>query len=168
MSQALSAERLRELLHYDPLTGVFTRRSGWGADGRTAGGADQRGYVIVKVGGARHKAHRLAWLYVHGEWPKHTIDHINGVKDDNRIANLRDVPQRVNSQNVRKPLRRNGTGFLGVTRVVTSAGKTRYQAAVGAADGRRKKLHVGTYSTPEAAHQAYLAKKRELHEGNTL
>ena len=95
-------ERLRHLLDYDPETGVFTWlvRRGRAAAGSVAGCVHSEGYVRVKVDGATHVAHRLAWLFVYGEWPKQEIDHINRVKTDNRIANLRDVSRRENALNV--------------------------------------------------------------------
>jgi len=97
----LSAERLRDLLWYDPLTGVFQwkiapkRKSSRGC----AGAKDHYGYIVIRVEGTLYKAHRLAWLHHFGEWPSQTIDHINRVRDDNRIANLRDVAQTLNMRN---------------------------------------------------------------------
>ena len=87
----LTAERLRELLNYDPLTGVFSWRvngRGRSGVGTVAGGSNHKRIAIDKK---EYFVHRLAWLYVHGCWPTEDIDHINGDPSDNRIANLREA-----------------------------------------------------------------------------
>jgi hypothetical protein len=106
-----------------------------------------------------------AWLYVHGEWPKHTIDHINGIRSDNRIENLRDVPTRTNLENTRSQSRKNETGFMGVSRNKTSVRADSWVAAITV---NRKTIHLGVYETPEQAHAAYIQAKRRLHEGCTI
>lgn len=76
----ITAERLRELLEYDEDTGVFKRKARTSnriSIGDIAGSSDAKGYVCIRVGGKTYKAHRLAWLYVYGEWPTGEIDHIN-------------------------------------------------------------------------------------------
>ena len=85
---------------------------------------------------------------------------MNGDKVDNRWANLRDVPRRVNRQNCRAANRNSKTGFLGVTSV-----GSRYQASIGH-KGKTKKL--GYFDTPEQAHAAYVAEKRAIHDGCTI
>lgn len=109
----LTAERVRELLHYDPDTGIFTNRIRRGNN--PAGsivGARQRGrYINIELDDRQYSGHRLAWLYVYGEWPTHNIDHINGDGRDNRFCNLRDVAQALNLQN------RRGYGETGVKNV---------------------------------------------------
>jgi hypothetical protein len=104
--------------------------------------------------------HRVIWLWVTGEWPLHGIDHIDGVKDNNRWANLRDVSPSVNSQNTKRAKAGSSTGLLGVTRM-----GSRFQAKIMT---RGKMAYLGTFATGQLAHEAYLAAKRELHEGNTL
>jgi hypothetical protein len=93
----LTAERLRERLHYDAETGVFTRRvgSGHAHAGDMAGSVHSTGYVRIGIDGGKYTAHCLAWLYVHGVWPSDQIDHINRNRSDNRIANLRQRRHRV-------------------------------------------------------------------------
>jgi hypothetical protein len=111
----LTQERLKELLDYDEKTGVFT----WKADGRRhvagsiAGHEKPNGYLHLWIESKKYHAHRLAWLYVHGNMPKHQIDHINHNRADNRIVNLRDVSPLENQRNA--SLRNdNSSGVCGV------------------------------------------------------
>lgn len=162
---AFTAEDLRALLDYDALTGQFTWRAGragtaWA--GSWAGSVDSRGYVRIGIFGGIYKAHRLAWLHVHGHWPKHEIDHINGIKDDNRLENLRDVNGVVNKQNTREARGGRVAGLLGAT-YHEATGKWRARVWIG---GRNKSL--GLFDTAEEAHAVYIEAKREVHEGCTL
>ena len=89
---SLSQKYLREALHYDPDTGIFTWKVATASCvkvGAEAGCVKNDGYRAIGMGGKSYKAHRLAWLYVHGEWPKEQIDHINHIRTDNRMENLR-------------------------------------------------------------------------------
>lgn len=169
----LTAERLRELLHYDPLTGVFTRRQdAMGGHrreqvvfhaGSAVGWLGSNGYCYITVGGRTSKkmlAHRLAWLYMTGEWPPQEIDHLNGQRADNRWANLRDSTRAMNVQNKRHAESRSISGVLGAH----WNGRNWY-SRIGAS-GRT--THLGTFPTPEEAHAAYITAKRKYHEGNTL
>ena len=109
---SLTRERLRELLEYDPVSGVFiwtVGRRGTAKKGTIAGRVNSKGYREISIDGRRYKAHRLAWLHEHGYWPKHQIDHINRGRDDNRILNLRDVVQSVNLANT-GPQKNNTSG----------------------------------------------------------
>lgn len=155
---------LHEDFHYEPATGVFTRRRICDrrfSVGQQVGDLTSHGYLRFSVRGHRYSAHRLAWLYVNGEWPRLDIDHVNGVKTDNRIVNLRAVSRSVNLQNIRGPRRDNlSTGLLGAyvcghrfTSRISVLGVDRY---------------LGIFATAEAAHVAYIAAKRQLHEGFLL
>jgi hypothetical protein len=155
---------LRMILDYSRDTGVFVwkiNRSKAVKAGHIAGCREKRiGYITIGVDGKVYKAHRLAWLYVHLEWPDGLIDHINGDKSDNRIENLRVVAADGNSQNVRKPNRRNKSGFMGV---IWFQNKWRATMSL---NGKSKWL--GDYSTPEEAHQVYLEAKRKYHAACTI
>lgn len=95
-------ERLKELFSYNPDTGLFTRlvtTSFGNYPGDIAGYEDKHGYVQICVDYKLCRAHRLAWLYMTGNWPTKQIDHINRIKNDNRFVNLRDVSNKENSLN---------------------------------------------------------------------
>jgi len=157
-----TASQVRELLNYDPHTGLFTWKIGRPGTrlGSLAGTLTKDGYVMLSANGAKVFAHRAAWLLMHNTWPKAEIDHINGVRNDNRIENLRDVSPSVNQQNVRRARRDNKSGFLGVTRQ-----KNLWTSQLTI---RGKTLHLGLFRTPEEASEAYLKAKREHHEGCTI
>jgi hypothetical protein len=154
----ISAAEVRALLGYDPESGQFRWAKNMSCKvraGAIAGGANDRGYIVIRIAGVGYRAHRLAWLHVHGEWPDLQIDHINGIRNDNRIANLRLATVEINAQN-RRSNKRSKSGLLGVVN-----GK-RPSARIEVAG---KSIHLGYFDTPEEAHAAYLAAKRELHEG---
>lgn len=159
----LTAARLRELLQYNPDSGQFrrlVRTSNRIKAGDVAGCLAGEGYLHIRVDGGLYKSHRLAWLYMTGAWPIGSIDHIDGCRTNNAIANLRDVTKSVNLQNQRKARADNASGLLGV-----SAHHGRWQARI-TVDGKR--LHIGSYATPELAHAAYITHKRAWHIGCTV
>lgn len=161
----LTAERVRELFDYDPETGELrwkvARRDSW--QGRAAGTLKNNGYRYVKIDRRAYRAHRLVWLHWYGVWPEDQIDHTNGNRQDNRLSNLRSAAQSENQQNQRRASSNNrSTGLLGVSR---PSGRSKYQAWI-MAQGRNR--YLGTFGTPEEAHAAYLAAKRQLHPGCTI
>jgi hypothetical protein len=107
---------LRSWLYYDPTNGVFTWRLGLAnctVCGEVAGSYDAHGYLRIGIKYKMYKSHRLAWYYMYGEWPTGIIDHINRIKDDNRISNLRIVTATENSRN--QGIQKNNTsGIPGV------------------------------------------------------
>ena len=111
----LNQETLKKYLTYDPETGVFKRKtnSGNAKIGDVAGGINGRGYIYIRINSVKYRAHRLAWLYIYGQFPENQIDHINRIQTDNRIANLRDVTQSVNGRNRNLPSN-NTSGHIGV------------------------------------------------------
>jgi len=146
----LTDQRLREVLAYDLTTGVFTWRRGIHQvkAGQKAGAKNFDGYLIITVNRRGYRAHRLAWLYVYGEWPRSELDHINGVRDDNRIANLREATRAENNRNRKK--QRNGCCALKGIYLV----KGRFRAQIRV---RGKTTHIGYYATEKEAHAAYKA-----------
>ncbi len=160
----LDQGRLKRLLSYDNAAGVFTcleRTSNRRLVGKAAGTINKTtGYLIVGVDGVQYQAHRLAWLYMTGRWPAEEIDHINGVRDDNKWGNLREASRVLNAENMHRARVDNSTGLLGVRKM---RGKFQANIRVGG-----RSVNCGTYPTPELAHEAYLAAKRSLHRGCTL
>ena len=177
----LTAQRLRELLHYDPETGVFTwlvrpaesffgpRASAiWHTRycGKRAGCVNKViGYATICILDKAYYAHRLAWLYASGTEPIGEIDHINGEKADNRLGNLRDVSPQTNKQNMRSPPNKVAMTSIGVYYVKRDNLKRPYSASI-ALNGRHH--HLGYFATNEEAHAAYLKAKRVMHVGCTI
>lgn len=146
----MNQQRVMELLEYDQTTGVFVRRiqtSNRIKVGDVAGSKDKHGYFCIRLDGKTYKAHRLAWLYIHGVWPLGEIDHINHQAGDNRISNLRDVSRSVNQQN-RKTVR----GY--------SKDGSRWKAQIRVAG---KFNHLGCFDTEAEAHAAYQQAKNVMH-----
>lgn len=112
----ISQEYLRSILSYNNDTGVFTWKNKMSArvfSGDVAGTIDNKGYRRIGFNGSYKRAHRLAWFYVHGYWPKQQIDHINRIRDDNRIENLRETSSLGNSRNRTSSI--NKFGVLGLS-----------------------------------------------------
>lgn len=165
----LTAKLVRELLHYDVLTGVFR----WKVDrmcgryhkqfaaraGDIAGNVCKDGRVQIGILDRRFRAHRVAWLYVYGEWVPE-IDHIDGNNSNNAILNLRIADRFMNMQNLHKAKKQNACGFLGV--------RKHHLKFVAQISVRGKYTYLGLFGTPELAHGAYLKAKREMHEGCTI
>jgi hypothetical protein len=151
-------ELLKEYLHYNPDTGVFTWSKKPSAKvyvGDIAGTLHPRGYIYIKFKGKIHRAHRLAFIYVTGNLPKNEVDHINGVKTDNRWANLRDCTHIENMSNFTKPNKNNKSGLLGVT--TKPDGFTAHISKLGT------KYYLGFFKTAEEAHNAYRKAKNALN-----
>jgi hypothetical protein len=153
----IDCNQLREILEYQPETGLFfwkKKRSGISV-GQLAGGKDRDGYIRIKIDNVKYGAHRLAWMYVHGDFPKNFIDHINGVKSDNRICNIRDVTRSENMQNLFKPQGKNI--YIGVYK--NSRSNNWYSKI----EVNGKQIRLGTFKTPEEANIAYKKAKLLYH-----
>jgi HNH endonuclease len=160
MSQSKpTAERVRELLSYDPDTGVFrwikARRAV--TVGAVAGSNYGNGYLRIKINDRAHLSHRLAWLYAHGEWPAAQIDHINGIRSDNRLVNLREATPGENQQNVAAH-RSNPSRRLGVA-WDKRARKWRARIKI-----NRKEIYLGLFENIEDAADARAKAKTTMHK----
>lgn len=162
MSCASEVEQARRLFVYEPDTGLIRWRVSTNQRirvGRVAGAIDRHGYVRVTIalGGPKRRsiaAHRLAWLLSHGAWPAGEVDHVNGVKTDNRLVNLRVVSRSENGANRSGPDRDSSTGLLGASR--HKSGKFLSQIRRG---GRYR--YLGLHATAELANAAYVAASEE-------
>lgn len=154
-----------QLFSYDAESGEIRWKQPQGKKmkpGQVAGWINERGRVVVRFERKGIFGHRLAWLLHFGKWPELHLDHINGNPADNRIANLREVTPRVNSQNLRVASKHNKTGLLGVC--PTPCGR-KFLSCIGVCG---KSIHLGTFATAQEAHEAYVTAKRSMHEGCTL
>ena len=146
----LTQQLLQRLVYYDPETGVFKSTKEGAKGGRKEGEAistlNDKGYIYFRVLGKKYLGHRLAWLYMKGEFPSLLIDHKNHNKSDNRWVNLREATPMSNSQNRKKPC------------VDIHNGKFRARLC-----SNYKAFHVGYFDTYEEAASAYYAAKQQHH-----
>lgn len=154
MKSELTVQQLKSVLTYNPSSGYFvwTQNASPGLVGKIAGNL-LNGYRVIEIHGGSYAAHRLAWLYVYSEWPG-AIDHINGDRDDNRIANLRKATASQNAANMNKP-ERNTSGLKGVQ----SLPNGKFAASI-TCQGKHHSL--GRYDTKEEASAAYLVAAKRL------
>jgi hypothetical protein len=143
----LDSTRLKEVLSYDSDTGVFTRKTK--GHKTKVGCFDPEGYIYIQVDRIKYSAHRLAWLYMYDEFPTDQIDHINGIKNDNRIANLRACTHAENQQT-----KRNVKGYS------WHKSKKRFIAYIKI---NKKRIELGNYLNEQDARQAYLNGKIKYH-----
>lgn len=152
MGSKISIERLREVLSYDPTTGVFTRkipmgRHGCHKEGKICGNITPKGYVFICVDKYKCMAHRLAWAYYYGVWPNGDLDHIDQNKSNNAIANLREATRKQNMQNVTVH-KHNTSGHKGVA---WHAQNSKWRAYI---FNDYKQKHLGLFDSKEDAVQA--------------
>lgn len=147
----LTQEVLKETVHYDKDTGIFTSKTKKRGKliGTVCGHKERNGYIRIMINYHHYFAHRLVWLYIHGVWPTQLIDHINGCRTDNRLLNLREATCSENRKNSR--YLKNKTGFRGVSK--QNSASNPYYSMI-RVNGKKKLL--GYFKTAEDAHQAYV------------
>lgn len=162
----LTAEWLREHYHYEPESGILYRtklKNGIPVSPmKRAGVITNIGYRSVRIGLHTYSEHELIYLWMEGRHKEGYMDHLDGVRDNNKWANLRVVSQRINNQNVRKAQKNSKSGLLGAS---PSRDKGKYVAQI-TINGKQR--YLGIFPTAEEAHAAYLAAKRIHHEGCTI
>ena len=166
IKQTLSQDQLKQVLIYEPLTGLFRSKICKSKTGalKVVGFVNWKGYILVSVGKRQYRAHRLAWLYMTGQWPAEQVDHENTVKADNRWSNLRLASNRFNQENqVKAPRSNKSCGVLGVTRLPREL--LSFQSQI---KSKGKNYFLGRYDSAKEAHQAYVEAKRKLHAGCTI
>ena len=158
----LNHNELIELLNYEKTTGNFTwKKKRRGVKTNINLGCDNGfGYLRITVLGKSYYAHRLAWFYVNKEFPKNEIDHINGIRNDNRIENLRDIPGKLNSQNRNFPQKNSKSNILGVS---WHKKANKWQAHI---CSYKEKKYLGLFSNIESAHEAYINEKSRIKYEN--
>jgi hypothetical protein len=154
----ITQNELKQVLHYNQDTGVFTwlvSKQGQKGIGSKAGCLTLGGYYSITIDREFYLAHRLAWFYVYGTWPANTIDHINGDTQDNRICNLREATSSQNGMN-RLEQSNNTSGHRGVT-FHKKAQKWRAHIKI-----NQKQKHLGLFITKELAIEARNKAEEEL------
>lgn len=148
----LTREYLKLILQYNEITGDFTwLKKGRGISyGKIAGSVDKgTGYKYIRINGKNWAAHRLAWLYIYGVWPKNQIDHINQNRLDNRVENLRDVTIRENAHN--RVYYNNRDNLIGA---YFNKCKNKWESSITIDN---KKHYIGSYNNKISANEAYLS-----------
>lgn len=154
--QELTAEYLRSVLDYDQETGIFTWKVSTSTRvkvGDVAGSQNALGYLQIRVQSRLYLAHRLAWLHHFGEWPKDQLDHVNRIRTDNRLVNLRDVTNKQNHQN-RSKSSNNTSGHPGVC---WNKQRSKWGARI---KHNHKQIHLGYFSILEEAISARKAAEK--------
>lgn len=153
----LTQEEVKHFLSYDPITGEFKRlyRGNMKFNNPSPAGTINNGYLRIKVKDVKYAAHRLAWLYMTGNWPKDCIDHIDGNPSNNVFSNLRECSRIENQRNCKKP--KNNTS--GVKGVFAFNGGEKWQAGIGV-NGKLK--HLGLFDNKEDAIQARINAANEI------
>lgn len=156
---SLTQERLFELLKYNPSSGLFfwkLNRRGKLNKGDIAGSINGNGYVVIRIDGKLHYAHRLAWLYCNGSFPDFLIDHANGITSDNRLINLRKSTHSENQCNRRKPSS-NSSGIKGIH------WNSHYKKWHATIEVNGKRFDIGRFSDIKKAKSAIRTARNKLH-----
>lgn len=160
----LTQSEIKFDLDYDHLSGVFRWKNSKRRvkAGDVAGAVNGDGYILIRLNGILHRAHRLAWLYVNGSFPSKDLDHIDGNRTNNAIANLRQCSRGENLQNQRLPSKNNALKSLGVC---FNKQSSKFHAQI---TYNRTRYHLGYFKNKDEAHAAYVEAKRKLHKFGTL
>lgn len=152
----LTVQRLKQLLNYDSDSGIFTWKikvCSRAMPGSIAGSTTNGRYIAIRIDKKRYWAHRLAFLYMTGSWPKFEVDHIDLNKLNNSFNNLRDVPHYINQWNKHSARSDSLTGLLGVSKI-----KSGYTAQI-MANGNYQ--YLGKFNNAHEAHMAYMSAKHQ-------
>lgn len=155
-------EYIKEILHYDSETGVFTwkdrnNRYTKRLNGKQAGCLRNDGYLTIGIKNKLILAHRLVFLYMEGNLPENFVDHIDGVRTNNKWSNLRHATKSENEQNIFNHRANNKLGIIGVCL------NKKYGTYIAQIWINKKHIHIGNFETPQKAHEAYLQAKRQFH-----
>jgi hypothetical protein len=154
--RSIPLPRVLSVLSYNSTTGAFT----WLQSGKPAGHKRADGYLQIRIDGLLLYGQRVAWAFVNGAWPEKVIDHIDGNPANNSYANLREVTQMTNRQNMREAQKSSKSGLLGA-----SPYRNKWRATIYV---DKKQKVIGYFATAEEAHHAYIEAKRNLHSGCTI
>jgi hypothetical protein len=159
----VTKEEVQEFIAYDPETGIFVwkvaRPRGVKAGRRADRDNQAGGYRKVHLNGRYYQASRLAWLLGHGHWPPDQVDHINGDRGDNRLANLRECSQSESMANVRRQ-KNNTTGFKGVSYVESQNGPNKFKATI---KKDNQSIFLGWFKTRKEAFAARMGAAAAVH-----
>jgi hypothetical protein len=162
-NSTLTQFKLKEILYYDKKTGNFfwNVRKKYGLKiGAIAGQKTVQGYIDIQIDKFKYKAHRLAWLYCYGKFPEKNIDHINKIRNDNSIKNLREANHSENGQN-RKLNKSNTSGFRNVS---YNKSLKKWYASIRL---NNKIVYSGYFLSAEEASKAVEKKRKEIYSHNT-
>jgi hypothetical protein len=156
-ANCITQEQLKANILYEPNTGKFYKTE----TNQEIKFKSKDKYCFITVLGKQYLCHRLVWLYVYGSFPNKQIDHINGLRGDNRLSNLRLVGNLENLQNIIKPNSNSKTKLRGVS--LNRHGKYIAQITI-----FYKCKHLGCFDTPEEAYKVYMEAKRKYHSAPIL
>lgn len=153
----ISQKYLKELFSYDGKNLLWKKTITRKKTGSIAGCSQNTGHRQIKIDGKIYLAHRLIWMFHYGLWPKNDIDHVNGIRNDNRIENLREATRQENCAN-RCLSKLNTSGIKGVYFVET---RKKWHARIKI---KGKTIHIGYFDKKEDAGEAYKLKSLEIHK----
>ena len=163
-TKILTQSKLKELFNYNPITGIFTNKVARNARAKindTAGALNSNGYIVFQVNKTKIYAHRAAWMYTHGFWPNAEIDHINRVRNDNRLVNLRLANRLENSHNTGK----HAKSISGHKGVAWHSRNKKWQVQMRV---RGTHYYIGQFSELQDAVNARLQAEKKLYANDNI